>query len=369
MELFKMNDLINFFKNKKVLITGHTGFKGSWLSQILINFGAVVVGYSLKAGTQPNLFEALNLDKNVKTYFEDINNFKKLKEVIEKEKPEIIFHLAAQAIVRTAYDEPLKTYETNVMGTANLLEVIKELGFVKSVVMITTDKVYENKNWIWAYRENDELGGYDPYSSSKTCAEFVINSYIKSFFNLADFGFKHSTLIAVARAGNVIGGGDWSKDRLIPDIVKSIFEKEESIVLRNPDSVRPWQHVLEPLFGYLLLSKKLYEKDTSFVGAWNFAPNEENNIPVIELLRKSISILGKGEHTICKSNDIKHEAKLLKLDSTKAKTFLRWKPLLDIDKSLLWTFLWYKDYYSKKDILLLTNNQIKSYFGILENGR
>ena len=209
--------LHHFFRGKKILITGHTGFKGSWLTQILINFGADVIGHSLEPNTCPNLFNILGLEKKINNYFEDIRDYNKLKEIIEKEKPEIVFHLAAQPLVRDSYDDPIFTYETNVVGTANVLQAVKETKCVKSVVVITTDKVYENREWIWAYRENDELGGHDPYSTSKACAELVVKSYIRSFFNVDNYMETHNTLIASVRAGNVIGGGDWSKDRLIPD--------------------------------------------------------------------------------------------------------------------------------------------------------
>ena len=362
------DSLYKFFKEKKILITGHTGFKGSWLTQILINFEADVIGYSLEPNTNPNLFDTLNLGERIKNYFEDIRDYNKLKEIIEKEKPEIVFHLAAQPLVRDSYDDPLFTYETNVVGTANVLQAVKETKCVKSVVVITTDKVYENKEWIWAYRENDELGGHDPYSTSKACAELVVRSYIRSFFNVDNYMETHNTLIASVRAGNVIGGGDWSKDRLIPDIIRAIFEGDETVVLRNPESIRPWQHVLEPLLGYLLLAQYLYDGKKEFVGAWNFAPNEENFITVEELVKKGISILGTGSYSV-KRDDSKHEMKILKLDATKAKVYLAWKPLLNIDETLDWTFEWYRKYYNNENMLSFTNNQINLFFNRWENVR
>lgn len=289
-----MSKLLNFFKGKKVLITEHTGFKGSWLSQILLIARARVVGYALKPNTDPNLFEILELNNKVKNYYEDIRNFNKLKSVLENEKPEMVFHLAAQPLVRKSYDDPLYTYETNVIGTANILQAIKEVSTVKSAIMVTTDKVYENKEWVWAYRENDVLGGKDPYSTSKVCAEFIVRSYTEVFFNINAYNKEHPILIASVRAGNVIGGGDWSKDRLIPDIIRSLFEKNIPLILRNPKSIRPWQHVLEPLIGYLMLSKELYEGNKNFVGAWNFAPKEENFITVEEIVKKCINVIGEA---------------------------------------------------------------------------
>ncbi|ENN95792.1 CDP-glucose 4,6-dehydratase [Methanocaldococcus villosus KIN24-T80] len=362
------NKLSEFFKGKKILITGHTGFKGSWLTQILLNFGADVVGYSLKPNTSPNLFKILKLDKKIKNYYADIRDFDKIKSIMEKEKPEIVFHLAAQPLVRDSYDDPLYTYETNIIGTANILQAVKDVGGVKAAIMITTDKVYENKEWIWAYRENDELGGYDPYSTSKACAELIIRSYIRSFFNVKDYGKKHNTLIASVRAGNVVGGGDWSKDRLVPDIIRAIFEGDGTVVLRNPESIRPWQHVLEPLLGYLLLAERLYNGEIDFIGAWNLAPNEENFITVEELVKKGTEILGKGRYII-KKDEEKHESKILKLDATKAKVYLGWRPLLSIDETLKWTFEWYRRYYNGEDMITFTNRQINTFFERWERAR
>jgi len=350
-----------FFKDKKVLITGHTGFKGSWLTQILLGLGAHVIGYSLKPNTIPNLFDILNLKDKVKNYFGDIGDYEKLLKVMKNEKPDIVFHLAAQPLVRDSYDDPLYTYRTNIIGTANVLQAIKETTSVKSAVIITTDKVYENKKWIWPYREVDAIGSNpDPYSTSKACAELVIQSYLKSFFNIENYDKTHNCLIASARAGNVIGGGDWANDRLVSDIIKNIFEKKKKIIIRSPESIRPWQHVLEPLIGYLMLSKELYQGNKNFVGAWNFAPDESNHLTVKELIEKSINILGKGSYSIQRDNK-KHEAKLLKLDSTKSKIYLHWKPVLSIDEVLDWTFEWYKNYYSNKNILNFTKKQIKLF--------
>ena len=357
---FFMQNLQDFFKNKRVLITGHTGFKGSWLTQTLLNWGADIVGIALRPNTNPSLFDLLNIKKKIKNYFCDIRNFKKVKEIIFKEKPEIVFHLAAQPLVRDSYDDPLYTFETNIIGTANILQAVKETGIVKSAVIITTDKVYENKENNHPYKEDEKLGGYDPYSCSKAGAEIVIDSYIKSFFNLKDYN-KHKTLIASARSGNVLGGGDWSKDRLVPDIVKAVFENNEKVIVRNPDSIRPWQYVLEPSYGYMLLAKKLYEGKKEFSGAWNFGPNNENYLTVKELLEKALKILKKGSYTI-KKDYTKHESKLLRLDISKAKNVLGWRPSFDIDTTLNLTFDWYKSFYSKEDIVNLANQQIESFF-------
>lgn len=351
-----------FFKNKKVLVTGHSGFKGSWLTRILINWNAKVSGISLPPITSPNLFSVLKIQNKIKNYFIDIRDFEEVKKTIIKEKPEIVFHLAAQPIVRDSYDDPLKTYTTNVIGTANVLQAIKETNTVKSAVVITTDKVYENKEWIYPYREVDSLGGYDPYSASKAAADIVANSYIQSFFNIDDFDKKHNTLVAIARAGNVIGGGDWANYRLIPDIIRAIYERKEEIVIRSPKAIRPWEHVLEPLSGYLELAQGLYNKNLNLAGVWNFGPNDDSFVQVEKLITKAISILKKGRFKI--EEDItKHEAILLKLDTSKARSIFGWRPTFNIEENLKFTFDWYKKYYDNpKDIIEFTNNQIKSFF-------
>lgn len=352
----------NFFKDKKVLITGHTGFKGSWLTQVLSNWGAEIIGVALVPSTQPNLFTILNLEKKIKNNYLDIRDFQKVKDLLVKEKPEILFHFAAQPIVRDSYDDPLKTYTTNTLGTANVLQAIKETESVKSAVIITTDKVYENKESLYPYREIDSLGGYDPYSASKAAADIIAQSYIQSFFHPNDFGTKHGTLVAVARAGNVIGGGDWSPHRLVSDIVRSIYEKKETIVIRNPQAIRPWEHVLEPLSGYLMLAEKLYNGEKNISGAWNFGPDDESFVSVQKLVGEAIRILGKGEIQI-NPDDSKHEAGILKLDTTKAKSLLSWKPKLSFSENLSLTFEWYRNYYEEiEDPTEFTNMQIKNFF-------
>ncbi len=352
----------NFYKNKRVLITGHTGFKGSWLTQVLLGFGAEVIGISLKPQTNPNLFDELKIEGKIKNYFTDIRDYCEIKKIFEDEKPEIVFHLAAQAIVRTSYLNPLDTISSNVLGTAHILEAIKETNTVKSAVIITTDKVYENKEWHHAYRENDALGGYDPYSASKAAADIVTNSFIQSFFNIKDYGVKHNVLIAIARAGNVVGGGDWAEYRLIPDIIRSIYETKSAVESRNPKAIRPWEHVLEPLSGYLLLAKGLYEKNTELSGAWNFGPNNESFVTVETLINEAIKILEQGEHRTVPDHS-KHEAHILKLDINKADALLGWKPTLTFKQNLDMTFTWYKNYYAKtENIVEFTDNQIKEFF-------
>ena len=271
------------YKGKKVLVTGHTGFKGSWLSLWLIKLGAKVIGYALEPPTNSNHFELLNLD--MVSIIGDIRDRDRLNAIFKKYKPEVVFHLAAQPLVRYSYINPVETFETNVMGTINVFEACRITESVKAIVNITSDKCYENKEWIWGYRESDPLGGYDPYSASKGCAELVTSSYRKSFFNPEDYSKKHNTLLASARSGNVIGGGDWGKDRLIPDIVRAI-SKNEKLYIRNPKATRPWQHVLEPLSGYLFLGQMLLEGKTEFADAWNFGPNEGCHTDVETVVKK-----------------------------------------------------------------------------------
>ncbi len=353
-----------FFRGKKILVTGHTGFKGSWLTQLLLRFGAEVVGVSLVPEDERGLFSILDLQGKIKNYFVDIRNFDDLKGIIELERPEIVFHLAAQAIVRKSYDDPLATHSTNVLGTANILQALHEIGCARSVVVITTDKVYKNLEWIYPYRENDALGGYDPYSASKAAADIVTQSYIQSFFNPRDYENKHHTLVAIARAGNVIGGGDWAEHRLVPDIMRSAMEKNEKIIIRSPKSIRPWEHVLEPLSGYLELSQKLYEGKVVFSDAWNFGPNDESFVAVETVVRHMLISLGKGEYEVQEDHS-KHEAITLKLDTTKAKSLLTWKPRLNFQENIEFTVDWYKNYYQKlEDPILFTDKQIDKFFEV-----
>ncbi len=359
-------EIKNFYRGKKVFVTGHTGFKGGWLTKILLKFEAIVSGYSLAPHTKPNIFNALRLENQINHYLGDIFDFEKLKKALEKEKPEIVFHLAAQPIVRDSYDDPLYTYRTNIVGTANLLQVVKEIGGVRSVVVITTDKVYENKEGIWPHRECDVLGGHDPYSASKACAELIVASYAKSFFSLEGYGQKHHTLICSARAGNVIGGGDWAKDRIFSDLVRAVFEKNERLKIRSPSSIRPWQHVLEPLYGYLLLGKALFEGKKSCATPFNFAPDDDNLIPVEKLVKNALSIAKRGEY-YTEEDSSKHETGILKLDATKAKTILDWSPLLNMEETLVWTLDWYTKFYGEENIHELTERQIEDFFSRIKS--
>jgi len=353
--------LEDFFSGKKVLVTGHTGFKGSWLSEMLLLSGSDVVGYSLPPNTEPNLFSILDLKSQMKNHFADIRDYKKALDIMKKEKPEIVIHMAAQPLVRDSYDDPVYTYETNLIGTVNVLQAMKEVGCAKAAVMITTDKVYENKESGKPFKEEDRLGAHDPYSASKACAEIAIQSYTNSFFNPETFGVSHNTLVASARAGNVVGGGDWSKDRLVPDMMKAFYEKKEVLVIRNPDAIRPWQHVLDPLYGYLLLAKSLHEGKKDLVGAWNFAPEEGNCISVEAIVKKGIGSAPGSRYSIQRDPG-KHEMKTLMLDASKAKKRLRWKPEFGIDHCLDWTFSWYERFYEKKEVMKdYTDKQIRNF--------
>ena len=352
-----------FYKNKRILVTGHTGFKGAWLTQILLNWGAEVVGVSLRPTSTPNVFDAIGLEKRTKNYFQDINNLDEMKKIFKTENPEIVFHLAAQPIVRRSYDDPIETFSTNCMGTANILEAMRESKSVKSGVIITTDKVYENKEWHYPYRETDSLGGYDPYSASKAAADIITSSYIQSFFNPKDYGVKHSTLVAIARAGNVIGGGDWADYRLIPDVIRAVYHEGTHVEIRNPDSIRPWQHVLEPLSGYLMLAKRLYEKETHLSQAWNFGPHNDSFVSVEGLLMEAKKAIPKFVYVIKADASNKHEAGLLKLDINKTAHLLGWKPRVNFEDTLALTFDWYKNYYEKgEDVVEFTNKQINTFF-------
>ena len=346
----------NIYQNKKVLITGHTGFKGSWLALWLSQMGANVTGYSLQPPTDPNHFKLLNLDLN--SIIGDIRDTDKLKQVFKEQQPEIVFHLAAQAIVRLSYKDPLETFSSNVLGTANVLEAARTCDSVRAIVIVTSDKCYDNKEWPWGYRENDALGGYDPYSASKGCAEIITSCWQNSFFNLKDYGNTHQTLLASTRAGNVIGGGDWAQDRLIPDIMRAV-SLNEKVKIRNPHATRPWQHVLEPLSGYLLLGQKLLEGRKEFAEAWNFGPFDEGNVSVGEIVHLVKGIWPKIDYEIQQNPDQPHEAGLLRLDCSKARTKLRWIPVWTGNATIEKTTLWYKAFYESSEILSL--EQLRHY--------
>jgi CDP-glucose 4,6-dehydratase len=347
---------LNFYKGKKVLITGHTGFKGSWLCKILTMAGADIVGFSLEPNTTPNLFELLGLKNKVKSVISDIRDMDSLKSVFKENKPEIVFHLAAQPIVRTSYEQPRYTYETNVMGTVNLLECVRLYGEnVKSVLNVTTDKVYLNREWEWGFREDEPLDGFDPYSNSKSCSELVTHSYVNSFFK--ESGIPVST----ARAGNVIGGGDFSRDRIIPDCVKAV-SKGETIIVRNPYSTRPYQHVLEPLYVYLMIAEKQYN-DKSFAGYYNVGPDDSDCITTGELVDIFCSKWGKGAKWENRFVGGPHEANFLKLDCSRLKKVFGWKPRWNVDTAVDKTVEWSKIYYNKNNVDNIMETQIKDFLG------
>ena len=355
----------NFWKNKKVLVTGHTGFKGSWLCQWLIMMGAQVTGIGLEPETSPSMYHALGYHNVLDSRIMDIRNYELVQQVFREKQPEIVFHLAAQPIVRTSYEQPILTYETNVMGTVSVLDAVRHCEKVKAVVNVTTDKVYENQEWCWGYRENDRLNGYDPYSNSKSCSELVTSSYVKSYFNPEDYKKNHTTAVATARAGNVIGGGDWAKDRIVPDCIRAI-EKQTPVVLRNPGAIRPWQHVLEPLNGYLTLAEKLYEEGVDYNGAYNFGPDSTDVIPVKELVQKLMKYYNKRTEIQIQESGL-HEANTLKLDCAKAKNILKWKPLMDVDAALQLTAQWYAACHQEKMVTEYTQKQIALYLNGAEN--
>lgn len=349
----------NVYSGKRVLVTGHTGFKGSWLSLWLNELGAEVIGYALKPPTIPSLFKVCGIEKKITSIIADIRNLKMLREVFAEYQPEIVFHMAAQSLVRYSYKEPVETYETNIMGTVNLFEACRYTPSVKAIVNITSDKCYENREWVWGYRENDPMGGYDPYSSSKGCAELITNAYIKSYFNPDNYE-KHGVSLVSVRAGNVIGGGDWSEDRLIPDCMKALNESRP-IVIRYPDAIRPWQHVLEPLYGYLLLAQCLYQDGPAFCGAWNFGPDDDDVKPVRWIVNHITEIWGDNNGWKIDNHNHPYEANYLKLDCSKAKSKLGWHPQWDLNFSLEKTVEWYKAYCNQEDMLNIIVSQIQSY--------
>lgn len=335
-----MSQLADTYKGKKVFLTGHTGFKGSWLLYWLHMLGADVRGYALAPDSTPSLFELLGGGQLCDSIIADLNDRTALEKAVLDFEPDFIFHLAAQPLVRLSYDIPVETFATNALGTANLLDTVRRLEKPCSVVLITTDKVYENREWVYPYRETDRLGGYDPYSASKACAEIVINCYAQSFFNPATYE-QHHKGIAVGRAGNVIGGGDWAKDRIIPDIVRAL-SADQPVQVRNPVAIRPWQHVLEPLGGYLLLGARLAAEPTLYTGAWNFGPHLQDTLPVSELVSEALIAWGGGKYETPVLNGQPHEAGLLKLDISKAINNLGWQPRYSAAESIRNTIAWYK---------------------------
>ena len=349
----------SFWSGKVVLLTGHTGFKGSWLSLWLQSMGAHVIGYALQPPTNPSLFDEAYVATGMTSIIGDVRDLEKLQSVFAEYKPEIVIHMAAQPLVRYSYVNPVETYSTNVMGTVHVLEAVRQCPNVKAVVNITTDKCYENREWAWGYRENEPMGGYDPYSNSKGCAELVTAAYRNSYFHPDHFK-EHGVALATARAGNVIGGGDWAEDRLIPDIMHAITQGEP-VNIRNPHAIRPWQHVLEPLSGYLVLAQKLYTEGASYSEAWNFGPNDEDAKPVKWIVDNLTKAWGDGACWTLDNGEHPHEAHYLKLDCSKAKARLDWHPQWHLDKALNKIVDWQKQYQQGVDVNALTLAQIENY--------
>jgi CDP-glucose 4,6-dehydratase len=351
--------MVNPWQGCRVFLTGHTGFKGSWLAIWLSTLGAQVRGYALDPNTQPSIFAAAAVGAMVEDIRADILDFSRLQASVREFAPQVVFHLAAQPLVRRSYADPLRTYATNVMGTAHLLEAVRNTPTVRAVVCGTTDKCYDNKEWVWPYRETDNLGGHDPYSSSKACAELVAAAYRTSYFPVALLQ-EHRVAIATARAGNVIGGGDWSEDRLIPDLVRG-FQSGAPVLIRRPHSIRPWQHVLEPLQGYLRLAERLLSGEPVFASAFNFGPSDKDAWTVDRIATKMAALWPDGARWICDADPGAHEAHYLKLDSSKARTELNWRPHLTIESALEWTVAWYRAFTDGADMRKFTLEQIAAY--------
>lgn len=348
-----------FWRDRKVLVTGNTGFKGSWLSLWLQHLGSEVIGYALPPPTRPNLFEVADVAKGMCSIQGDVRDFEYLKKTIETYEPELIIHMAAQSLVRYSYINPVETYSTNIMGTVNVLEAARMTKSVRAVIIVTSDKCYRNNEWLWGYRETEPMGGHDPYSSSKGCAELVTSAYRNSYFNIKEFE-RHGTGIASVRAGNVIGGGDWSEDRLIPDIMKA-FMKDRSVIIRNPYAIRPWQHVLEPLHGYLCLCEKLWENGPEFSSAWNFGPRDDDAKEVSWVIDKIADLWGDGAQWDLDADHHPYESRYLKLDSSKSRNFLGWSPKLGLNASLEWVVEWYRKYRDNADMRHYTESEICRY--------
>lgn len=348
---------LNFYNKKKIFVTGHTGFKGSWLCKILVNAGAIVTGYSLNPPTSPSLYEIAGIEKEIYSVIGDIRDYASLKKAFDEAQPEIVFHLAAQPIVRNSYQNPIYTYETNVMGTVNILECIRNTNCVRSFLNVTTDKVYRNKEWAWGYRENEELDGYDPYSNSKSCAELVTHSYKNSFFS------DRNVAISTARAGNVIGGGDFANDRIIPDCIRAV-QKSKDIVVRNPFSTRPYQHVLDPLYVYLLIASKQFEND-KFAGYYNVGPDDIDCFQtgaLVELfVKKWNSATGEKMKWIKRCDEGPHEANFLKLDCSKLKTTFGWHSRWNLDTAIEMVVDWSKCWMDGGDIRVCMDNEIEKF--------
>lgn len=357
-----MENLFNgIYKNRRVLITGNTGFKGSWMCLLLHKLGADVYGYSLPAPSTPAMYDIARIDELVNTEINDVRDYNSLLGALNRIQPEIIIHMAAQPLVRESYKNPIETYSINVMGTVNLLEAVRHCKSVRAVLNVTTDKCYENKEWFWGYRENEPMGGYDPYSNSKGCSELVTSSFRNSFFNTAEFE-KHGVAVASARAGNVIGGGDWAADRLIPDFIRAILKKEK-VFIRNPFATRPWQHVLEPVSGYLTLCAKLFEEGgVKYADGWNFGPDDADAKNVGWIIDKVCSLWGEGAEYEIDNGNHPHEANYLKLDCSKAKSLLNWYPRWSVSQALASIVDWTKAYQQNEDMRSFSFKQIENYF-------
>lgn len=350
---------MSFWQGKRVLVTGHTGFKGSWLCLWLQEHGAELTGYALQPPTEPSHFALAHVARGMRSVIGDVRDYERLSAVIAEHRPELVLHLAAQSVVRASYDNPRENYDVNVMGTVNVLEAVRRAGGVRAVVNVTTDKVYENREWHWGYREADPLGGHDPYSNSKACSELVTSSYRDSFFPVSSYA-QHGVAIATARAGNVIGGGDWTADQLIPDAVRA-FSNGQPVRLRNPGATRPWQFVLEPLKGYLMLAERLYTDGVRFSGAYNFGPVDADARPVSWLIETLARHWGPGAAWTQDQGDHPHEAGFLKLDSSKAHAELGWAPHLGLEGALEWLVRWYKQYLHGESVIEATLQQLRAY--------
>jgi len=360
-----MNINHSFWKNRRVFLTGHTGFKGSWLSLWLETLGAETTGYSLDPPTQPNLFEQASVAKSLRSFHGDIRDYDKLKNALKESRPSVVIHMAAQSVVRHGYADPIETYSTNVMGTVHLFEALRQLKLQCVVVNVTSDKCYANQEWLWAYREYEAMGGRDPYSNSKSCAELVTTAYRESFFPPSAFA-EHGIALASARAGNAIGGGDWTPDQLIPDLMRA-FLKKEACVIRNPHAIRPWQFVLEPIRGYLMLAEQLSVNPQKFASGWNFGPIDSDARSVSWIADKLAGHWGNG--AAWRQDTAQHptEAQLLKLDASKAGAHLRWHPVVSIEPALHWISEWYRAFRDKSDLRKITSSQIQRYESLLAN--
>jgi CDP-glucose 4,6-dehydratase len=356
-----------FWHGKRVFITGHTGFKGSWLATWLRQLGADVTGYSLPPPTVPSMYETAHVGDGIRSIEGDVRDFQHLMDCVSSEMPEIVIHLAAQAWVKAGYADPLTTYTTNVTGTLHVLEAVRRVPSVRVVVAITSDKCYDNQEWIWGYRENDRMGGHDPYSSSKGCAELLISAYRDSYFPPARIA-EHGVALASTRAGNVIGGGDWAADRLIPDVMRAIMESKP-VQIRRPAAVRPWQFVLEPLRGYLDLAERLWTEGEAFAGAWNFGPDTEQIQPVQWIVEHLSQQWGEGASWALDGATHPHEDHFLRLDCTKAKALLGWRPALELESALDWIVEWYRAFLRGDDVRALTEAQIERYESLCAVGR